>query len=63
MGDEEKKTKVAKQEAKLQKCKAKFDEEQEQLEFDRFWQQRRNEPSRMHTKNSRLHTRMCTCQT
>ena len=36
MGDEEKKTKLAKQEAKLQKCKAKFDEEQEQLEFDRI---------------------------
>ncbi|OLP99091.1 hypothetical protein AK812_SmicGene18366 [Symbiodinium microadriaticum] len=32
----EKKTKLAKQEAKLQKCKAKFDEEQEQLEFDRI---------------------------
>ena len=36
MGDEEKKTKLAKQEGKLQKCKAKFDEEQEQLEFDRI---------------------------
>ena len=36
MGDKEKKTKLAKQEAKLQKCKAKFDEEQEQLEFDRI---------------------------
>ncbi|CAE7039316.1 unnamed protein product, partial [Symbiodinium sp. KB8] len=32
----EKKTKLAKQEGKLQKCKAKFDEEQEQLEFDRI---------------------------
>ena len=28
--------KLTKQEAKLQKCKAKFEQEQEQLEFDQF---------------------------
>ena len=36
LGDEEKMAKLAKQEAKLRKCKAKFEKEQEQLEFDRF---------------------------
>ncbi|CAE7297289.1 sol [Symbiodinium sp. KB8] len=36
MGQKEKMTKLTKQEAKLQKCKAKFEEEQEQLEFDRI---------------------------